>query len=123
MAFDLTPLWISLRTAILATVITFLLGLWAARLLMHTKKLRWLFDGVFTSPLVLPPTVMGFLLLVLFGKNGPLGQLFLQMGIQIIFSWQATVIAAVVVSFPLMYRAAKGAFEQVDPNVLDAAVL
>ena len=121
MAFDLTPLWISLRTAILATVITFLLGLWAARLLMHTKKLRWLFDGVFTSPLVLPPTVMGFLLLVLFGKNGPLGQLFLQMGIQIIFSWQATVIAAVVVSFPLMYRAAKGAFEQVDPNVLDAA--
>ena len=116
MAFDLAPLWISLRTAILATVITFLLGLWAARLLMHTKKLRWLFDGVFTLPLVLPPTVMGFLLLVLFGKNGPLGQLFLQMGIQIIFSWQATVIAAVVVSFPLMYRAAKGAFEQVDTN-------
>ncbi len=85
MAFDLAPLWISLRTAILATVITFLLGLWAARLLMHTKKLRWLFDGVFTLPLVLPPTVMGFLLLVLFGKNGPLGQLFLQRGSKLSF--------------------------------------
>jgi len=121
MSFDLAPLFISLRTAFLATIITFFLGLWAARLLMHTKRLHWLFDGLFTLPLVLPPTVLGFFLLVLLGKNGIIGKALLSMGIQVIFSWQATVIAAVVVSFPLMYRAAKGAFEQVDPNILAAA--
>ena len=73
-------------------------------------------------PLVLPPTVVGFFLLYLFGVKRPLGRLFLDLfGIKIAFSWIATVLAAVVVSFPLMYRSARGAFEQVDENLVDAA--
>ncbi|HEY9652074.1 MAG TPA: molybdate ABC transporter permease subunit, partial [Coleofasciculaceae cyanobacterium] len=78
-------------------------------------------DGLFTSPLVLPPTVVGFLLLLLFGINGPIGKLLEPWGITIIFSWVATVIAATVVAFPLMYQTARGAFEQIDKNLLNAA--
>ncbi len=69
----------------------------------------------------MPPTVVGFILLVIFGKNSIFGQFLAHIGTSIIFTWQATVIAAIVVSFPLMYRAAKGAFEQVDENLILAA--
>jgi len=78
-------------------------------------------DGVFLLPLVLPPTVVGFLLLLLFGRNGPLGKLFLKFGATIVFSWPATVIAATVVAFPLMYLTARAALEQVEPSLLQAA--
>ena len=75
-----------------------------------------------TLPLVLPPTVAGFFLLYLFGVKRPIGIFFLQyFGVKIAFSWTATVLAAVVMSFPLMYRSARGAFEQVDPNLMAAA--
>src|ERR1700723_3984065 len=80
-----------------------------------------LVDGIFILPLVLPPTVVGFLLLLLFGRNGPLGTLLLQFGARVVFSWPATVIAATVVSFPLMYITARAALEQVDPHLLQAA--
>jgi molybdate transport system permease protein len=80
-----------------------------------------LVDGIFLLPLVLPPTVVGFLLLLLFGRNGPLGQLFLRFDATIVFSWPATVIAATVVAFPLMYLTARAALEQVDPHLLQAA--
>jgi molybdate transport system permease protein len=80
-----------------------------------------LVDGIFLLPLVLPPTVVGFLLLLLFGRNGPLGKLFLDFGATIVFSWPATVIAATVVAFPLMYLTARAALEQVDPSLLQAA--
>lgn len=80
-----------------------------------------LVDGIFLLPLVLPPTVVGLLLLLLFGRNGPLGKLLLTFGATVVFSWPATVIAATVVAFPLMYLTARAALEQVDPNCLQAA--
>lgn len=120
MEFDLSPLWISLKTTFTATFITFLLGIAAARWIVgYHGKGKALIDGLFTLPLVLPPTVVGFFLLLVLGKNGVFGQL--QLGISVIFSWTATVIAATVVAFPLMYKTALGAFTQIDPNLLCAA--
>jgi molybdate transport system permease protein len=118
----LSPLWISLRTVATATVITFFLGIAAARW-MRRYEGRWknLIDGVFILPLVLPPTIVGFGLLLLFGKNGPIGGLLSLINATVVFSWPATVISAAVMSFPLMYMAARGAFEQVDGDIEDAA--
>lgn len=80
-----------------------------------------LIDGIFLLPLVLPPTVVGFFLLLLFGRHGPLGKLLLRFGATVVLSWPATVIAAAVVSFPLMYLTARAALEQVDSHFLQAA--
>jgi molybdate transport system permease protein len=78
-------------------------------------------DGLLTLPLVLPPTVAGFFLLYIFGVRGPVGKFFLDFfSVKIAFSWGATVLAAVAISFPLMYRSARGALEQVDPNLIYA---
>lgn len=119
---NISPLILSLKTALTATFITFFLGIYAARLmLIIPRKLRAVFDGFFTLPLVLPPTVVGFFLLIIFGKNSIIGQALLSLGIRIVFSWSATVIAAVIVAFPLMYRTARGAFEQLDYNLICAA--
>ena len=119
---DLTPIWISLKTASVATVITFLGGILAARwMLDYRGKGRGLIEGLLTAPLVLPPTVVGFLLLLLLGRNGFIGQILDSWGIRVIFSWYATVIAAVVVAFPLMYKTALGAFIQIDPHLLACA--
>jgi molybdate transport system permease protein len=119
---DLSPLWISLATSLTATAITFVVGLaaaaWRER---YTGPAMALMDGIFLLPLVLPPTVVGFLLLLLFGRNGPLGKLLLQFGATIVFSWPATVIAAAVVAFPLMYLTSRAALEQVEPALLQAA--
>ena len=91
---DFVPVWISLKTASVSTIITFSLGIAAARWLVRYRgKARDLIDGLFTLPLVLPPTVLGFGLLLLFGKHGPLGKLLLKLGTTVIFSWWATVIA------------------------------
>jgi molybdate transport system permease protein len=118
----LSPLLISLKTVLAATVITFFLGLVAARwMARYTGRMKSAVDALFLLPLVLPPTVVGFGLLLLFGKHGPLGQLLSLMGTTVVFSWPATVIAAAVVAFPLMYMTARGAFEQVEPNMEDAA--
>lgn len=121
---NLQPLLISLRTASLSIVITFFLGLMAARAVVNLKssKVKAILDGLLTIPLVLPPTVVGFFLILVFGVNRPIGKLLLDFfSIKIVFSWSATVIAAMVVSFPLMYRAARGAIEQVDETLLMAA--
>src|SRR5271154_6352116 len=119
---DWSPLWISLATSATATLITLVAGLaaaaWRER---HTGPAMALVDGFFLLPLVLPPTVVGFFLLLLFGRNGPLGKLLLHFGATVVFSWPATVIAAAVVSFPLMYLTARAAQEQVDPHFLQAA--
>lgn len=121
MAESYSPLLISLKTAILATAVTVILGILAARLVIRfPEKAQWLTDGILTLPLVLPPTVIGFILLMIFGKNSPLGQALLQLGIRVVFSWSGAVIAAIVVSFPLMYRTTKAAFEQMDQNLIDA---
>ncbi len=119
---DFVPVWISLKTASVSTVFTFFLGIAAARWIANYRgKARDLLDGLLTLPLVLPPTVLGFLLLLLFGRHGPLGKLLLKLGTTVIFSWWATVIASTVVAFPLMYQTARGAFEQIEPNIENAA--
>lgn len=119
---ELDPLWISLKTALAATVITFILGIFTARWMSrHEFKGKSLLDGVLILPLVLPPTVVGFLLLWLLGRNSWLGSIFFAIGRPLVFSWSATVIAAAVVAFPLMYQTARGAFEQIDANIEDAA--
>ena len=122
MSFDISPFWVSIRTACLAGVITFVLGILCARLFLNINDhVKWIVDVIFTLPMVLPPTVVGFFLLVLFGKNSVVGQFLNRFDASIIFTWQATVVAAVVVSLPLMYRATKGAFEQVDISTVWAA--
>lgn len=115
---DLSPLWISLKTAFLATVIVFFLGIAAAYWMLGYQG-RWksLIEGIFVGPLILPPSVIGFLLLLLLGRNGPIGRL----NFNIVFTWHAAVITATVVAFPLMYKTSLGAFEQVDRNLLQVA--
>lgn len=119
---DYSPLWVTLKTTGTALVIIFILGLlaawWSLRLSPRAQDIA---DAILTIPMVLPPTVCGFLLLLLLGRNTPLGNWFDQIGFPLVFSWPATVIAAVVVAFPLMYRSARGAFENLDPHMLDAA--
>lgn len=121
---DISPIIISMKTATVSMALTFLLGLFVARFIVKIKseKAKMILDGILTLPLVLPPTVMGFFLLFIFGVNRPIGKFLLEfLGVKIVFSWTATVIAAVVISFPLMYRSARGAFEQVDQNLIMAA--
>lgn len=122
-ALDLSPLWISLETAAATIGIVFFLGVlaawWVERLPNEATKI--LIDGIFTLPMVLPPTVAGFFLLVIFGNNRLVGRFFIDsLGIQIAFSWLATVLAAAVISFPLMYRSARGALVQVDKGIMEA---
>ena len=119
---NLSPLLISLKTSIFATFITVVIGILIAYKMSNYKgKLKWLLDGIFTLPLILPPTVVGFAILFLVGKNGFIGEFFLKYNMNIIFSWEATVICAVVVSFPMMYRTTRAAFEQIDNNMILAA--
>lgn len=120
---DLSPVLISMKTAAAAIIITFFVGIAVAYWVVNMKheKLKMIFDGILTLPLVLPPTVAGFFLLYIFGVKRPVGKLLLEfLGVKIAFSWGATVLAAVVISFPLMYRSARGAFELVDSNLLYA---
>lgn len=121
---DWSPILISMKTASLSIFITFFLGIIAAWAVFRLKNetLKIICDGILTLPLVLPPTVAGFFLLYVFGVKRPIGQFFLDFfGVKIAFSWGATVLAAAVMSFPLMYRSARGAFEQVNPDLAAAA--
>jgi molybdate transport system permease protein len=120
---DLSPLWISLKVSLIATTITFVIGTLVAYQMYHYRgKARSLIEGFLIAPLILPPTVVGFVLLILLGKNGVLGQIF-GWNLGLVFTWYAAILAAIVVSFPLMYRAALGAFEQIDSLLLDVAKL
>lgn len=118
---DWSPLLISLKTAFLAAGITFFLGLFAARGLLKLHRFQGLIDGILTLPMILPPTVVGFFLILIFGQNGVFGKALSVLGVSILFSWPAAVLSATVVSFPLMYRTALGALEQVDGNLIYAA--
>jgi molybdate ABC transporter permease protein len=119
---DASPLYISLATTCAATVATFFLGMAAARVMYDVRGgFRAWMDGLLTLPLVLPPTVVGFFLLLIFGRRSLIGSALEHVGITIAFSWPATVIAATVIAFPLMYRTTLGAFEQVNPTLLQAA--
>ncbi|GMW04231.1 MAG: hypothetical protein AMXMBFR85_02150 [Dehalococcoides mccartyi] len=118
----LLPLWISCKTVLVTTAITFILGIAVARwMARYSGKYKGMIDGIFILPLVLPPTVVGFGLLMLFGKNGPLGEFLSLFDMTVVFSWPATVIAAVIMTFPLMYMSARAGFEQVDVNIENAA--
>ena len=119
---DFSPLLISLKTAFLATIITSIIGIFISYKMANYKgRGRGFIDGIFTLPLILPPTVIGFFLLLICGKNGFVGKIFMSFNKNIIFSWSATVIAATVVAFPMMYRTCRSAFEQIDKNMISAA--
>lgn len=117
------PLALSLKVAGWATALNLVLGVGVG-----FAMARWRFagrdalDALLTLPMVMPPTVLGYYLLVLIGSQGPLGAWLLQtFGLRLIFTWQAAVIAATVVAFPLVFKAARAAFETVDPQLEDAA--
>lgn len=117
-----SPLWISIKTGAVATVITFLLGIFTAwRAMSCSNRVRAVLDGLLTLPMVLPPTVAGFFLLLIFSRRRAVG-MFLDstLNIQVIHTWLGCVLAAVVIAFPLMYRNARAAFEQLNPDLIDA---
>ncbi|MDR6394511.1 molybdate ABC transporter permease subunit [Herbaspirillum seropedicae] len=117
-----TPLLLSLKVAGLATLLNLVLGVAAAYGLSRWRSpLRDFIDSVLTLPLVLPPTVLGYYLLVLFGRRGALGAWLERMGIELVFTWQGAVLASTVVAFPLVLKAARAAFESVDHQMEDAA--
>lgn len=120
---DFSPVWISLRTAFIATIFAVALGTAAAYYCIRLNKvLKGIADGILTLPMVLPPTVVGFFLLVFFGIHGPAGKFFLAVFHErIVFSWYAPIIASAVVAFPMMYRPMRGAFEQFDRTLIYSA--
>lgn len=119
---DWSPLFISLKTGVVATIISFFLGIFAARKVLKAgPKVKAVADGILTLPMVLPPTVAGFFLLLLFSRRRPLGIfLFDNFDIKIVQTWTGCIIAATVIAFPLMYRNARAAFEQIDVNLIYA---
>ena len=120
---DWSPLAITLKTGVVATVISFFLGIYAARKVVKASPgVKAVIDGILTLPMVLPPTVAGFFLLLLFSRRRPLGEfLFEEFGFKVVQTWLGCIIAATVIAFPLMYRNARAAMEQVDVNLIYAA--
>ena len=118
---DWYPLFNSLRIAAASCVIVFFLGIlcayYAARL---PRAVKGVLDVVLTLPMVLPPTVCGYFLLLVFGAKRPLGMLLEQFGVRFVMTWQGGILAASVVAFPLMYRTARGAFENFDESLSQA---
>ena len=119
---DWSPLLISLKTGVVATILCFFLGLFAARKVLRLGgRARAVVDGILTLPMVLPPTVAGFFLLLIFSLRRPFGSfLYEQAGIKVVQTWLGCILAASVIAFPLMYRNARAAFEQVDVNLIYA---
>lgn len=116
------PLFLSLKVAALATAVSFVLGTAAAWMLARRRgAMPAVMDALCTLPLVLPPTVMGYYLILLVGRRGLLGPALADMGINLIFSWEGAVVAATVVVFPLVYKSSRAALEQVDARLEDAA--
>ena len=119
---DWSPLFISIKTGIVATIFSFFLGIYAARKVVKTTPgKKAIIDGILTLPMVLPPTVAGFFLLLIFSRRRPFGIfLFEQFGIKVVQTWLGCIIAATVIAFPLMYRNARAAMEQIDVNLIYA---
>ncbi|WP_066717183.1 molybdate ABC transporter permease subunit [Clostridium sp. Marseille-P299] len=117
-----SPLFISLKTGFVATIIAFFMGIFAASKVMRVnQRIKWILDGIFTLPLVLPPTVAGFFLLLLFSLKRPFGMyLYENFDIKLVQTWPGCVVAACVIAFPLMYRNTRAAFEQVDIQLIYA---
>ena len=119
---DWSPLYISMKTGVVATIFSFFLGIYAARKVVKAgPKMKAVLDGFLTLPMVLPPTVAGFFLLLTFSRRRPFGIfLFEQFHIKVVQTWLGCIIAATVIAFPLMYRNARAAFEQIDVNLIHA---
>lgn len=118
MPYDMSPLLLSLKVASISTVCVFIVSIALARLMVRKDFFgKSIVDALILLPLVLPPTVIGFALIVLFGVNGPLGILLENLfGFRVVFTWIGAAIASFVVSLPLMYQSALAAFEKVDPR-------
>jgi molybdate transport system permease protein len=123
MAIDWFPLWLSLRVAVLSTIISLAAGLWIAYILANRNfRGKEVLDAAVTLPLVLPPTVLGYYLLVVIGHDSPIGQLWKWIfRSPLVFTWKAAVIAAILHSFPLLVKSARAAFESVDRSYERAA--
>ena len=120
MQFYISPILISIKVAIFATVVTFFLGITVAyKMFNYSGKMKNMLDGLFTMPIVLPPTVLGYLLLLMLGRNGFIGKILSIFDISIIFTWYAAVIVATLVALRLMYKTTKSAFEQIDINIFE----
>ena len=120
---DWYPLWNSLRIAAISCVLVFFTGIFAAYYASKLPRtIKGLLDVVLTLPLVLPPTVCGYFLLVLFGTKRPLGRFLAEYGIQFVMTWYGGILAAAVVAFPLMYRTARSAFESFDHTLAYSAM-
>ncbi len=120
---DWSPLYISLKTAFVATIISFIIGIHLAKKVMFSgRKKKAFIDGILTLPIVLPPTVAGFILLIIFSKRRAFGGfLFETFGISVVQTWLGCILAATVISLPLMYQNARAAFEAIDKNIIYSA--
>ena len=116
---DWYPLWNSLRIALISCAAVFFLGIFAAYYIARLPRaVKGVLDVVLTLPMVLPPTVVGYFLLLLFGAKRPLGIFFLEhFGVKLVMNWYSAIFASIVVAFPLMYRTARGAFESFDETL------
>lgn len=120
---DLTSFWISIRVATMSTIIVMILGILVSKWLYHRKK-RWvkIVESFILLPIVLPPTVMGFILLIIFSPRGIIGQFFNNiLHLPVVFTLTGAVIASVIVSFPLMYQHTIQGFNSIDKHMLDTA--
>jgi molybdate transport system permease protein len=119
---DWYPLFNSLRIALISCGVVFFTGIFAAYYVARlSRAIKGVLDVILTLPMVLPPTVVGYFLLLLLGTRRPLGQFFGQFGIRLVMNWYSAIFASIVVAFPLMYRTARGAFESFDEDLADAA--
>ncbi len=123
MQIDWFPLWLSLRVAVISTAIALAFGLWIAYILANRNfRGKEALDAAVTLPLVLPPTVLGYYLLVLIGRASPLGKVWESVfGSPLVFTWKAAVIAALLHSFPLLVKSARAALESIDRSYERAA--
>lgn len=119
---DWYPLFNSLRIALISCGVVFFTGIFAAYYVARLPRaIKGVLDVILTLPMVLPPTVVGYFLLLLLGTRRPLGRFFGQFGIRLVMNWYSAIFASIVVAFPLMYRTARGAFESFDEDLADAA--
>lgn len=115
---DFSPLIISLKVAAISTVFTLVFGIVIAYYVTNLKRYKSFFDGVFTLAMIMPPTVIGFFLLVIMGRNGVIGKFFEKFDVQFVFTLKGAVLASIIVSFPLMYTSVRSAFESIDENIV-----
>lgn len=115
---DFSPLIISLKVAAISTVCTLVFGIVIAYYVTNLKRYKSFFDGVFTLAMIMPPTVIGFFLLVIMGRNGVIGKFLEKFDVEFVFTLKGAVLASIIVSFPLMYTSVRSAFESIDENIV-----